>query len=60
MVAAELYSRFHVFFMLQVDSDTYDTNEMYKKLREDRGYSYSDMLTVSPEKLPNYDQKVCG
>jgi len=46
--------------MLQVDSDTYDTNEMYKKLREDRGYSYSDMLTVSPEKLPNYDQKVCG
>lgn len=46
--------------MLQVDSDTYDTNEMYKKLREDRRYSYSDMLTVSPEKLPNYDQKVCG
>jgi len=25
------------------------------KIREERGYSYSDVVNVSPDKLPNYE-----
>lgn len=28
------------------------------QLRDDRGYSYADIITVHPEKLPEYDTKV--
>mmetsp|Transcript_32219 Transcript_32219/g.47406 ORF Transcript_32219/g.47406 Transcript_32219/m.47406 type:complete len:218 (+) Transcript_32219:39-692(+) len=28
------------------------------KIRDDRGYSYADVITVHPEKLPDYDNKV--
>jgi hypothetical protein len=28
------------------------------QLRDDRGYSYADIITVHPEKLPDYDNKV--
>mmetsp|Transcript_13987 Transcript_13987/g.20993 ORF Transcript_13987/g.20993 Transcript_13987/m.20993 type:complete len:229 (-) Transcript_13987:152-838(-) len=28
------------------------------QIRDDRGYSYADIITVHPEKLPSYDDKV--
>lgn len=28
------------------------------KIREDRGYSYSDVITVHPDKLPDYENKI--
>lgn len=28
------------------------------QIRDDRGYSYADIITVHPEKLPEYDTKV--
>jgi len=28
------------------------------KIRDDRGYSYADIITVEPDKLPGYDEKV--
>jgi 1,2-dihydroxy-3-keto-5-methylthiopentene dioxygenase len=28
------------------------------KIRADRGYSYTDLITVSPDKLPNYEVKI--
>mmetsp|Transcript_33409 Transcript_33409/g.75469 ORF Transcript_33409/g.75469 Transcript_33409/m.75469 type:complete len:226 (+) Transcript_33409:73-750(+) len=28
------------------------------QLRDDRGYSYADIITVHPDKLPQYDEKV--
>uniref|UniRef100_A0A7S2IBX5 Acireductone dioxygenase n=1 Tax=Helicotheca tamesis TaxID=374047 RepID=A0A7S2IBX5_9STRA len=29
-----------------------------KQLRDERGYSYADIITIHPEKLPEYDKKV--
>mmetsp|Transcript_21540 Transcript_21540/g.28348 ORF Transcript_21540/g.28348 Transcript_21540/m.28348 type:complete len:244 (+) Transcript_21540:32-763(+) len=29
-----------------------------KQLRDERGYSYADIITIHPEKLPGYDEKV--
>jgi len=28
------------------------------QLRDDRGYSYADIITIHPEKLPDYEKKV--
>uniref|UniRef100_H2Z978 Acireductone dioxygenase n=1 Tax=Ciona savignyi TaxID=51511 RepID=H2Z978_CIOSA len=42
----------------QVDADTREENDFYKNLKKERGYSYSDLITVSPDTLPNYEQKV--
>ena len=28
------------------------------KLRDDRGYSYADVITITPEALPGFDEKV--
>jgi len=29
-----------------------------EKIRDDRGYNYKDVITVSPEKLPEYEKKI--
>ncbi|KAI5347799.1 hypothetical protein L3X38_000686 [Prunus dulcis] len=42
----------------RLDADNYETDEELKKIREDRGYSYMDFCEVSPEKLPNYEEKI--
>lgn len=31
---------------------------MLEKIRKDRGYSYSDIITIDKDKLPNYEDKV--
>jgi len=35
-------------------------DERLAQLRDDRGYSYADIITVHPDKLPNYDKKVAS
>ncbi|KAH0994063.1 hypothetical protein GBA52_005546 [Prunus armeniaca] len=42
----------------RLDADNYETDEELKKIREERGYSYMDFCEVSPEKLPNYEEKI--
>ncbi|KAK7818554.1 1,2-dihydroxy-3-keto-5-methylthiopentene dioxygenase 2 [Quercus suber] len=42
----------------RLDADNYETDEEFKKIRESRGYSYMDFCEVSPEKLPNYEEKI--
>ncbi|CAM8893457.1 unnamed protein product [Rhodiola kirilowii] len=42
----------------RLDADNYETDEELKKIREDRGYSYTDFCEVCPEKLPNYEEKI--
>ncbi|KAL7210139.1 hypothetical protein ACSBR1_031656 [Camellia fascicularis] len=36
----------------------YENDEELKKIREDRGYSYTDMLDLCPEKMENYEEKL--
>jgi 1,2-dihydroxy-3-keto-5-methylthiopentene dioxygenase len=35
-----------------------DANPELSALRKDRGYTYVDFITVSRDKLPNYDEKL--
>ncbi|KAJ6769023.1 ACIREDUCTONE DIOXYGENASE [Salix koriyanagi] len=42
----------------KLDADNYETDAELKKIREDRGYSYVDLIEVCPEKLPNYEEKI--
>ena len=44
--------------VLQIDADNYEKEGKLAKIRADRGYNYDDCITCTPEKLPNYEQKV--
>ncbi|XP_024542971.1 1,2-dihydroxy-3-keto-5-methylthiopentene dioxygenase 3 isoform X1 [Selaginella moellendorffii] len=41
-----------------LDADRYETDSKLQEIRKKRGYSYQDIITVSPEKLPNYEHKI--
>lgn len=40
------------------DAATYEDNEDFKRLKKESGYSYQDIIVVSKDTLPNYDEKV--
>ncbi|KAJ6903526.1 1,2-dihydroxy-3-keto-5-methylthiopentene dioxygenase 2-like [Populus alba x Populus x berolinensis] len=42
----------------KLDADNHETDAELKKIREERGYSYVDLIEVCPEKLPNYEEKI--
>ena len=44
--------------LLQLDADNFEKEGKLAEIRTQRGYSYSDCITCTPEKLPNYEQKV--
>jgi len=48
----------HNFCMLQIENEDWDKDEVLQRLRKDRGYTYEDCITCSPDKLPNYEEKV--
>lgn len=37
---------------------TGEEDETLKRVREERGYTYFDVCTISPDKLPNYEEKI--
>lgn len=41
-----------------LDADKYETDPELQQIRENRGYTYQDLITISPEKLPNYHEKL--
>ena len=45
-------------FILQLDADNFEKEGKLAEIREERGYLYSDCITCTPERLPNYEQKV--
>jgi ARD/ARD' family len=42
----------------KLDADAFESDPQLEAIRKVRGYSYQDIITVSPEKLPNYEEKV--
>lgn len=40
------------------DSSNYDSNPEFKKLKEERGYTYEDKIEVSSTTLDNYETKI--
>eukprot|EP00968_Pinguiococcus_pyrenoidosus_P007629 scaffold517_cov255-Pinguiococcus_pyrenoidosus.AAC.3 len=41
-----------------LDADNYKSDPELQKIRDDRGYSYEDIIEVSPDTLPGYDDKI--
>ena len=42
----------------QLDADSYEEEGTLAVIQKERQYSYNDVITVSPNTLPNYEQKV--
>lgn len=42
----------------QLDPDKFETDPELQQIRNTHGYSYHDIITVSPDKLPGYEQKI--
>lgn len=42
----------------KLDADRYENDADLEKIRVDRGYNYQDIITVSKDKLPGYEEKI--
>ncbi|KAI5070093.1 hypothetical protein GOP47_0014436 [Adiantum capillus-veneris] len=41
-----------------LDADNYEHDAELQKIRQERGYTYHDIVDVAPDKLPNYEAKL--
>ncbi|CAM9607739.1 unnamed protein product [Chrysoparadoxa australica] len=41
-----------------LDADKHPNDPELDKIKEERGYNYEDVIAVSKEKLPNYEEKI--
>ena len=51
------YTKF-ISSLIQLNIDTHEEDGVLDKIKKDRGYNYEDVIEISPEKLPNYEEKV--
>ncbi|CAL0328092.1 unnamed protein product [Lupinus luteus] len=42
----------------KLNPNDYENDEELRKIREERGYNYMDLLDLSPEKVENYEEKL--
>ncbi|KAF8785807.1 acireductone dioxygenase-like [Argiope bruennichi] len=42
----------------RIDVDNLDKEEQYTELRKNRGYDYEDLVEISKDTLPEYDEKI--
>jgi len=42
----------------KIEGDDLEASPQLAKIREERGYNYKDFITVSPDRLPNYETKI--
>ncbi|KFM74644.1 1,2-dihydroxy-3-keto-5-methylthiopentene dioxygenase, partial [Stegodyphus mimosarum] len=42
----------------KIDVDNLEQDHEYSALRKNRGYDYEDLVEISKDKLPNYDEKL--
>ncbi|XP_036397873.1 1,2-dihydroxy-3-keto-5-methylthiopentene dioxygenase [Megalops cyprinoides] len=45
-------------FHWKLNADIHETDPELQKIREERGYSYMDIITIHPDKLPSYEEKL--
>jgi 1,2-dihydroxy-3-keto-5-methylthiopentene dioxygenase len=41
-----------------LNADKYENDPELEQIRNDRNYNYQDIITVSPDKLPDYEKKI--
>ncbi|KAL6477506.1 hypothetical protein MHYP_G00133410 [Metynnis hypsauchen] len=56
-VSLEDLQRIGVFYW-KLNADIYENDPELQRIREERGYSYMDIITIHPDKLPNYEDKL--
>lgn len=42
----------------QIDPVNYNEDGILDRIRNERGYTYTDIIAISRDKLPNYEEKV--
>ncbi|KAF4084301.1 hypothetical protein AMELA_G00126970 [Ameiurus melas] len=42
----------------KLNADIYENDSELQKIREEKGYSYMDIIDVHPDKLPDYEEKL--
>lgn len=42
----------------KLNPEKYESDGTLDKIKTDRGYTYTDLINVCPEKLPNYEEKL--
>ncbi|CAL8299372.1 unnamed protein product [Boreogadus saida] len=42
----------------KLNADIYENDPELEKIRKDQGYSFSDVITIQKETLPNYEEKL--
>lgn len=57
VAVASLGSGYLIWF-LQLNADIYESDPELEKIRKDQGYSYTDIITIHQDTLPNYEEKV--
>ncbi|XP_066531074.1 acireductone dioxygenase [Hoplias malabaricus] len=45
-------------FHWKLNADIYENDPGLQRIREERGYTYMDIITIHPDKLPNYEEKL--
>ena len=48
-----------MYLCVQLDALNYKQEGLLERIRSERSYVNKDEITVSPDHLPNYEQKVC-
>ena len=45
-------------YSLKINVDNLDNDEQFNKLKKAMGITYQDNVVISPEKMPNYQERV--
>ncbi|XP_056332906.1 acireductone dioxygenase [Danio aesculapii] len=45
-------------FHWKLNADIYEDDPELQKIREEKGYSFTDIITIHPDKLPDYQNKL--
>lgn len=56
VVSQEHLDKLGVLTWTGIETEGFENNEFLNKIKAVRGYNYEEVLTVTPEKLPNYEE----